>query len=62
MGGSTEFSHLPLWTATYVPNEPPADHDPLLYGGWTDWDIWQWSSSGSVAGIEGDVDMNIALS
>jgi GH25 family lysozyme M1 (1,4-beta-N-acetylmuramidase) len=61
MENSADFSHLPLWTATYVPNEPATGDDPYLYGGWTDWEIWQWSSSGSVAGISGAVDMNVAL-
>jgi GH25 family lysozyme M1 (1,4-beta-N-acetylmuramidase) len=50
---TTEFSNLPLVHAQYTsracPNIPDA---------WSQWAIWQWSSTGSVPGIPGNVDLN----
>ncbi len=50
---TTEFSDLPLVHAQYTsrpcPNIPDA---------WANWTIWQYSSTGSVPGIVGNVDMN----
>ena len=60
MGNTAEFSHLLLWDAGYVPTEPTADGRPVSYGGWTEAAIWQWSSTGVVAGISGHVDMNVS--
>jgi hypothetical protein len=28
--------------------------------GWTDWQVWQYSSKGRIAGIQGNVDLNVA--
>lgn len=41
-----------LWLAEY------GDKITALPRGWTHWDLWQFTSSGSVAGISGRVDMN----
>lgn len=53
MGNTTEFSEYPLWLAYYsnsLPNQIP--------GGWDEATFWQYSGSGSVEGIQTDVDMN----
>ncbi len=50
---STDFASYPLVIAAYVkpncPNTPNA---------WNKWAMWQYSSSGSVPGISGNVDMD----
>ncbi|HJV46136.1 MAG TPA: GH25 family lysozyme [Bacillota bacterium] len=50
------LSEIPLWTS-YYKNTPPYD-----CGGWTEWTIWQYSETGSVEGITGDVDLDVAVS
>ena len=45
-GGSTAFTAGPVWPAAY---DAPAG--PPLPAGWTDWAIWQYTSSGTVPGI-----------
>lgn len=51
--GTSEFSDLPLVHAQYTsaacPNIPDA---------WSSWVMWQYSSTGSVPGIAGNVDMD----
>jgi GH25 family lysozyme M1 (1,4-beta-N-acetylmuramidase) len=50
--GSTAFAGYPLWAAHYGVTCPDiADQ-------WDDWTFWQYSSSGAVDGIAGDVDTN----
>lgn len=52
LNDSDAFRGHPLWIAEY-------DVDaPLLPGNWSDWVIWQYSESGSISGVEGDVDLN----
>jgi GH25 family lysozyme M1 (1,4-beta-N-acetylmuramidase) len=52
-GGSGEFAVTnPLWYA-----EP--DPDPQLPNGWSRYTFWQYSQSGSVPGISGEVDLNV---
>lgn len=51
MQGTDAFSGHPLWIAEYN-----SDAAPTLPGGWSDWKIWQYSSSGSIPGISGNVD------
>ncbi|MDN4079614.1 GH25 family lysozyme [Paenibacillus polymyxa] len=43
----------PLWIARYSETRVPSDTVT-----WKRWDIWQYSDSGKVAGIIGNVDMN----
>lgn len=45
-----DFSDHPLWTANWV------DDCPLVPNPWDDWTFWQYSATGSVAGIDADVD------
>lgn len=50
---SDEFSDSLLWIAHYnvdCPNLPPP---------WEDWNFHQYSNEGSIAGIDGDVDLNV---
>ena len=50
---SSAFSSYPLWHAQYT-----SAACPNIPNGWTSWAFWQYSSTGSVPGISGDVDMN----
>jgi lysozyme len=50
--GSDAFVDHPLWIAHYTQNCPNL---PTV---WSDWTMWQYTSSGSVAGIAGNVDRN----
>jgi GH25 family lysozyme M1 (1,4-beta-N-acetylmuramidase) len=52
LGNATDFTHYPLWIANYTSGSP------LVPGGWKTWTFWQRTSSGSVSGISGHVDMN----
>lgn len=53
MAGTSQFTAYPLWLAYY--NEELGS----LVGNWPDWAIWQYTSSGSVPGISGRIDMNV---
>ncbi len=62
---SDAFADVPLWHAQY-PNacQPPQAPPPAcgcanIADQWSDWLLWQYTSSGSVAGISGDVDTNV---
>ena len=46
----TSFGGYTLWVANY------GTTCPTMPSGWTDWQLWQDSDSGSVAGIAGNVD------
>jgi lysozyme len=46
----SNFSKYPLWVANY------GVKCPTMPSGWTDWQFWQDSSTGKVAGITGAVD------
>ena len=48
----TGFGSYPLWLAEYGVSQP------TLPNGWTAWTFWQWSQSGTIAGIDGAVDMD----
>lgn len=58
LGDPTEFADAghPLWVANFDVDVPlvPADN----WGG-QGWSIWQFTSSGTVAGVEGRVDRNV---
>lgn len=51
------LSNMPLWIAMYkeIPSNPPFPPD---VGGWTRWRMWQYSESGTMAGINPPVDLN----
>lgn len=48
-----ELGYLSLWLAEY--NNWSS---PQLPHGWNDWDIWQYSATGKLNGIQGNVDLN----
>ncbi len=48
---SSDFTDLPLWHAQYTSASCPNINDR-----WSDWAFWQYTSSGSVSGISGNVD------
>lgn len=58
--GNGDGAHLgPLWHAEYDTGSEVADGPELdSYGGWSKCLIWQWTSSGRVPGIAGNVDLN----
>lgn len=49
---STALAGYPLWQAAYRATPP---HVPK---GWSQWTFWQHSGTGSVAGIQGNVDLD----
>jgi len=51
--GSSAFGHFPLWIAEY------GVQSPTLPAGWTSWAFWQYSESGTVAGISVPVDLDV---
>jgi len=51
---STEFSDHPLWVAHYT-----SGPNPLVPAAWTKWTFWQFSQQGKVAGIAGNVDLDV---
>lgn len=53
MANTTEFSQYPLWLAYYNQNLPST-----IPGGWKSVTFWQYSDSGNVNGIRGNVDLN----
>lgn len=55
VGSSTAFANYPLWVASYAAT-------PSLPAGWSDWDLWQYSSTTTVPGISTQVDGNYAHS
>ncbi len=48
------LSAYPLWVADYRPASQPPDN-----GKWTGWAGWQYSDTGRVDGITGNVDLNV---
>ena len=53
-GNSTRLGNGPLWIAQYASIPRPSP----LPANWSDWGIWQYSSTGSVSGISGKVDLD----
>lgn len=51
--GSDAFSDYHVWTPHYTDNPCP-----LTSSSWAQWTIWQFTSTGRVTGIEGNVDIN----
>lgn len=50
--GSSDFSSYPLWIAHYT------NSCPNLPSQWSGWDFHQYTDSGSVSGVSGNVDRN----
>ncbi len=55
MADTKEFARYPFWFAIYNSESAPG----WLPGGWPGWALWQYTSSGVVPGIIGNVDMNV---
>ena len=53
LGSYGDFRGYPLWIAEYT-----ARPSPVLPGGASRYDLWQYSQSGRVAGIAGNVDLD----
>src|SRR5262249_45450486 len=53
IGNPQDFASYPLWVANYGATCPIMPN-----GGWTNWKFWQYSSTGSVGGISGNVDVD----
>jgi GH25 family lysozyme M1 (1,4-beta-N-acetylmuramidase) len=49
---------LPLWIASYS-TAPPTLPAPSAYNPWTDFKFWQYTSTGTVPGISGNVDRDV---
>lgn len=49
---NASFSRYPLWIARY------SSSPPTIPNGWTTWQFWQYSQSGTVAGVTGAVDLD----
>ncbi|HKA95676.1 MAG TPA: ricin-type beta-trefoil lectin domain protein [Streptosporangiaceae bacterium] len=45
-GGSTAFGSAPIWPADY------SNSSPSLPAGWGNWNLWQYTSTGTVSGIQ----------
>jgi GH25 family lysozyme M1 (1,4-beta-N-acetylmuramidase) len=50
--GSSDFSSYPFWIAHYT------NSCPNLPTQWSDWEFHQYTESGSIAGVSGNVDQN----
>jgi len=53
LGGTSAFAGYPLWVAHYTSHAAPN-----IPSGFSDYLFWQYSDSGSVSGIKGNVDMD----
>jgi GH25 family lysozyme M1 (1,4-beta-N-acetylmuramidase) len=54
-GGSTAFGNDPMWVAAYGFKAPP------MPAGWQDWSFWQYTSGGTVPGVDsqGTTDLDV---
>ena len=53
LGNPAAFKGYLLWIANYTSHPAPAVPLP-----WTAWTIWQYTESGTLAGVSGQVDLN----
>ncbi|HVV30527.1 MAG TPA: GH25 family lysozyme, partial [Mycobacteriales bacterium] len=62
MDNDTSFTSYPLWVAHYDSAPPAAPlTQPLAFGGWEHWTLWQYTSKGTTTGITGNVDQDRAV-
>lgn len=52
LGDLQQFSNYPLWIAHY------GTDNPIIPGAWSTWTFHQYSESGNIKGIAGNVDLN----
>jgi lysozyme len=50
----SSFGDYPLWLAQYTDNTTP-----MAVDGFADWTFWQFTQSGRVLGVNGNVDVNV---
>lgn len=50
---TSALSSIPIWIAEYGVSQPQD------VNGWTSWTFWQYSDTGSVPGISGNVDLDV---
>lgn len=55
-GFNSALADRPLWVSYYKTTLPSS------FAGWTKWTAWQYTDSGKIVGISGNVDLNIAES
>lgn len=55
MGNPSNNLNCPLWLPSYSVTNPA---NLLVPAAWSTWSFWQYSSTGSVPGISGNVDLN----
>ena len=55
LGNTTAFKGYPLWYARYTSVTPTS---AMLPGGWLQWTMWQYTSTGTTPGIIGAGDVN----
>ncbi len=53
-----DLTQYDLWVANYN-YAPPAIPPASIDGVWNGWDFWQYTDSGAVAGVSGNVDRNV---
>jgi len=58
-GFNNQLSDLRLWCARYA---DPQTTIPPDFGGWTQYTIWQYTDSGQLNGVRGNVDLDYAVS
>lgn len=68
LGGTTGFSGHPFWVPSYlsgVTGPPPQGQPPIMQPpppqitAWSNWTIWQYTSSGQVSGFGGALDLDV---
>jgi GH25 family lysozyme M1 (1,4-beta-N-acetylmuramidase) len=59
MNGTDAFAGHSLWVAQYGGGPKPTVFAPEIPNGWTKALLWQWTGTGSVPGITGDVDLDL---
>ncbi len=55
---NSSVTSYPLWIASYN-NSPPATPPASAYAPWSTYKFWQYSSTGTVPGISGNVDLDV---
>jgi GH25 family lysozyme M1 (1,4-beta-N-acetylmuramidase) len=59
LGNPTDIgSRYRLWLPSYPADPNSTGFKPLVPAGWATWTFWQYTSTGSVPGIAGNVDLN----
>lgn len=56
---NSTVTNWPVWIANWPANPDPQVDDPNGSGPWSDWTFWQYTASGSVPGISGNVDLDV---